>query len=353
MQSIRLDSVRRLHTLYYSQFESDAVKIGFGICEQTRGGLSHGASRTDRYERHRVFFDAAAADRVDILKQAPAEVLQAWLGPQNLLHRAAQHGSLQALNYLLDNGLPIDQGTLRGGVTPLLYAVRCGHTEVVEHLLQRGADPNISVALTDPVYPGVTCLHWAVESQNAALTQTLLQHRAAPDTPDGRGVTARQLAEPALSALFPPEPAARLGWLSGTIHLHDMPEVIDVAVNLNLFRTPSPQAPPPFEGQPPPEYYLDSLEVKGFDQQCPLEFRLQRPEGYYHLDVGVMALRRAGNGSLFCQIEHRFPLPRPVQIAENQPQQEVTLDLFWPDMPLEELGHYGTVDPDGKFHSAD
>ncbi len=61
------------------------------------------------------------------------------------LHEACNHGYLEVVQTLLDNGAAINDpgGTHCGGVTPLIDAVINGHTDVVSLLVERGADLSV------------------------------------------------------------------------------------------------------------------------------------------------------------------------------------------------------------------
>lgn len=58
------------------------------------------------------------------------------------IHKAACAGCLEAVEAMLDAGVPIDiKGD--GGYTPLQYAAKYGHLNIVQFLVQRGADINL------------------------------------------------------------------------------------------------------------------------------------------------------------------------------------------------------------------
>ncbi len=57
------------------------------------------------------------------------------------LHFAASHGHLEIVEYLLDQGADRDKPTNRNN-TALHLAARCGHLEVVQCLMTYGADIN-------------------------------------------------------------------------------------------------------------------------------------------------------------------------------------------------------------------
>ncbi len=82
-----------------------------------------------------------------------------WGGLTPLLH-AARAGHLEATKALLDGGADIDQ-TSGDGTTPLLIAMLNGRFDLGLHLLDRGADPNVaSESGATPLY-AVINVQWA------------------------------------------------------------------------------------------------------------------------------------------------------------------------------------------------
>ncbi|TMW63982.1 hypothetical protein Poli38472_014687 [Pythium oligandrum] len=82
---------------------------------------------------------------------------------------AAEHGDLDVLLLLMENGGDIHAADSSYGWTPLYYAVWEGHLEVAQALIKAGADVNIAVA------DGTTLLHGAARTGNAVLVQTLVE----------------------------------------------------------------------------------------------------------------------------------------------------------------------------------
>ena len=74
------------------------------------------------------------------------------------------------------------------GMTPLGIAARCGHTNCIQFLLERGARVN------DPDRKGCSPLHHASEMGFEGCVEILLDHEAAVDAVDGEGFTPLHLA---------------------------------------------------------------------------------------------------------------------------------------------------------------
>ena len=76
------------------------------------------------------------------------------------------------------------------------------------------------------------------------------------------------------------------------------------------------------------------------DASVEQEFEVERSEGFYYLQVRVM-LFRAQAGKTFAQAEQFFFVRRFLSV----PCDRVTLPVVWPDIPLNDLQHHGTVRP--------
>jgi ankyrin repeat protein len=89
-----------------------------------------------------------------------------WLGVA-YLHKAAWTGNLEAARLLLAFGAELDAIDEEHHSTPLGFAARWGHREMVALLLERGADPNRSGA------PWSTPLGWAQRKGHSAIAADL------------------------------------------------------------------------------------------------------------------------------------------------------------------------------------
>jgi ankyrin repeat protein len=115
------------------------------------------------------------------------------------LAAAAIAGDLDAVQRLLDLGLPVDAADLQG-CTALLRAAGGGHLDIVRRLLERGGNPSLSART------GATPLSAAISMRHASVVDLLLQAGADPNQALPGGVTPLMLA----SALGLPEIAGRL-----------------------------------------------------------------------------------------------------------------------------------------------
>ena len=119
-------------------------------------------------------------------------------GPHDL-PAAAALGDIDAVQKLLDFGLPIDARDAQGA-SALLRASGCGHAGLVARLLELGADSMQAAA------SGATALSAAVSARNEKVVSALLQHGVAADQRLPSGGTALMIA----AALGFPEIAAQL-----------------------------------------------------------------------------------------------------------------------------------------------
>jgi hypothetical protein len=139
--------------------------------------------------------------------------------------------------------------------------------------------------------------------------------------------------------------------LEGMIAINGLPEHCGLIVNLCFFPVERDDTPAPYGGNPPGEAVINSHEVcKQVDlnaqiSRCDydLPFVLERPVGFYYLQVRAI-LFRGQAGKVFAQAEQFFFARRPLQLT-NEPIGRITLPVQWPQIPLEDLGSYGVVEP--------
>ena len=139
------------------------------------------------------------------------------------------------------------------------------------------------------------------------------------------------------------------GWIGGTVVVHGLPPHKMYSASVTFIPVSSSSAPPPFGGNPPARQYNDDVSVKEAEEPDDklLRFRVQRPVGYYYLQVSVIAyLKRDGKN--FAQVERFFPMSRPCQI-QLASEQWVELTVEWPDIPFQELETYGVFYPRNRW----
>jgi hypothetical protein len=139
--------------------------------------------------------------------------------------------------------------------------------------------------------------------------------------------------------------------LEGTIAVTGLPPHRGLIVNLCFFPVGAADAPAPYGGDPPAEAVTDGQEIakqvdlhtessqSGYD----LPFAVERPAGYYYLQVRAILFRTKAS-KVFAQAEQFFFARRPLPLTE-EPLGRITLPIQWPQIPLEELGTYGVVEP--------
>jgi hypothetical protein len=139
--------------------------------------------------------------------------------------------------------------------------------------------------------------------------------------------------------------------LEGTIALAGLPPHRGLIVNLCFFPVTAADAPAPYGGDPPGEAVTDCHEVtKQVDLHTEssqsgygLPFTVERPAGYYYLQVRAILFRTRAD-KVFAQAEQFFFARRPLPLTE-EPIGRITLPVQWPQIPLEELETYGVVKP--------
>ena len=140
------------------------------------------------------------------------------------------------------------------------------------------------------------------------------------------------------------------GSINGIVEIVGLPKCKMYSASLSLFSVPNSSSPLPYEGKPPGNADCDTVSLKEtkdpFDK--PLMFDLCRRSGFFYLDVGVIAYIENG-GKLIAQVEHFVPFDQPTEFVRNQ-DNSIAIRVNWPDIPLDELGFYGTIKPGGARH---
>ena len=99
------------------------------------------------------------------------------------LDRAAENASLAVVETLLTAGADVDAAQ-QSGLTPLMTAARTGNADVVRALVAGGADVNAAVAETRS-----TALMWAVSEPHPEVIEVLLDAGADPAASTAKGFT--------------------------------------------------------------------------------------------------------------------------------------------------------------------
>ena len=92
---------------------------------------------------------------------------------------AAMQGKRNLVDKFHGWGVPVNR-TNQWGVTPLLKSADYGYTEMVEHLLRLGAQPNIVARCEERDCRGHTALMWAAAQRDLDMAKTLLAAGADP-----------------------------------------------------------------------------------------------------------------------------------------------------------------------------
>jgi len=84
------------------------------------------------------------------------------------------------------------------------------------------------------------------------------------------------------------------GTLRGTLVIRGLPPHKALRVDATLFKVSSASAPLPFNGEPPPKAYRDTVVVKETEapEGMPLRFEVLRPVGFYFGWI-LAAIRRS------------------------------------------------------------
>jgi ankyrin repeat protein len=127
---------------------------------------------------------------VKLLRGKGADIHATTSDAQTALHCATFKDHEEVVAYLLDSGA---QASLqaRSGDTPLMLAIRYGHTRVALRLLNHMGGQGLEAICQ---YSGCTALHFAVGGGRTELVAVLLNHGARGDTTSRDGTSALQTA---------------------------------------------------------------------------------------------------------------------------------------------------------------
>jgi ankyrin repeat protein len=117
-------------------------------------------------------------DIMDFLIQIGFDLTSAEGGV--IANAAAREGKIAPIQFLLEKGLSVNQLALEKEMPPLYHAVLFEHPQVVDFLLEKGADPTIKIE-------GSTMLHTACGTKNIQIVESLVAFGAKPSALDDQG----------------------------------------------------------------------------------------------------------------------------------------------------------------------
>lgn len=192
--------------LRYREFTPENLSywITAGNADMVRRGLAHGADvNAAATNRSSILAQAIATSRLDIIKpvveagadvNAPGNSSGSAVGSDPLIFVAVCHrpgpgnadDSTAIVSLLVAHGARITEHSF-AGLTTLQAAARCANRGAVAALLSAGAEIDARKApmmaangqpLTGDPWSGATAMHFAIESGDAEIIGTLLDHKA-------------------------------------------------------------------------------------------------------------------------------------------------------------------------------
>lgn len=141
---------------------------------------------------------------------------------------------------------------------------------------------------------------------------------------------------------------------TGAVELSHLPVHRGLSLDIAFFAVPRADAPVPYDADPPGDAVTDchkiyanvDLHAESLDTPANIPFSIPHPSGFFYIQVRAV-LYRFHNGKHFAQAEQFFFARCPLPLTPDLPP--VALPVEWPDIPIEELGYYGTVKPKRKW----
>lgn len=141
-------------------------------------------------------FSAAFNDNLERLKsllEQGASIDQKNERGENLLHSAARYGSLRCVQFLIAEGININEKSNDRMQTPLHQSAMSGQLKCVDYLIKQGADVH------EKSVDGWTSLHWAAwEGDFRCLKLLIEQHAGDIARQDSNGKTPLDTARDSL-----------------------------------------------------------------------------------------------------------------------------------------------------------
>ncbi|NQZ57683.1 MAG: ankyrin repeat domain-containing protein [Lentisphaeraceae bacterium] len=122
-----------------------------------------------------AFIDASVQDQAlakQLLTQYPDLRSACWLGDEPIIHFLIIEDFVEAVRFCLENGFDVNQADGGMGDVPLIRACFINYTQMLELLLQHGADANSTSECFD------TAVHCCIRNHNRETLQLLIKHGA-------------------------------------------------------------------------------------------------------------------------------------------------------------------------------
>ena len=141
----------------------------------------------------------------------------------------------------------------------------------------------------------------------------------------------------------------RIVQLSGIIAISDMPPHRGLVVSLALHSVSYPDAEPPGDDAFPEEstevYNSVDLNTEIEQPVIAIPYVISHAASHVYIQLSTILFRQKGEQA-FAQVERFTFAKRSLPLFGDL--HSVTLPVSWPQIPLEELGSYGTVYPNGR-----
>ena len=142
--------------------------------------------------------------------------------------------------------------------------------------------------------------------------------------------------------------------IEGKISITGLPPHRGLIVNLCFFPVARPDAPVPYDGNPPSQAVTEShkvyenvnLDHETTASSVEISFATEGQLGYCYIQLRAVLFRKE-NEKVFAQAEQFFFKQQPLHIDSGYVA-GVVFRVTWPTTRVEEMEHYGTVKPTGK-----
>ena len=189
---IALKNALGLKTPEALQYVEEEEEYGEGIDEEDNYGGERYADTDEDYDRPRK-----KKENVEIINDfdhIPVDLLPREVNDaantdgMTALHFAAQKGDMEVVQYLIEHGADIKAQDSIFSRSVIHFAAENGNLETVKYLTEKGAD------LLDKDGYGATALHYAAKSNRLNVIKYLVDQKVDYTATDGRGWTAMHYA---------------------------------------------------------------------------------------------------------------------------------------------------------------